>query len=182
MNASYIWFLPAFAKKVQNYLIWTHRLKKNYGVFRKDFMLSSGGTLFLFTPSKCVFCPREEHILMRQYIITLTTHELPALFPWLIFTSNSDGCPLPSHEESAMFSCWREESGNTIRSKWFHDLRSRCDQLALGPTFQSCLAAHTVVISNSPLNAHGKNCADVLSAAQAACRFQAGDGSVFVHQ
>ena len=185
--------------EVANYLIWTHSLRKNYSVFRKDLMISSGGILFPFTSSKqfnwltgCVlhkmmacrvFSPREEHILMRQCIITLTTHEFPALFPWLIFMSSRNGFTFSSHEEFAVFSLWWEKGGNSARFRWFSDLRSRCDQLGLGPTFQSCLAAYAITISNRPLNAHGKNYADVSSTAQAASRFQEGDGSVrFVHQ
>lgn len=184
---------------VANYLIWTHSLRKNYGIFRKDLMLSSGSILFPFTPSKqfncltecalhrtmaCrVFSPREEHIVMWQYIITLTTYEFPSLFPWLIFTSSRDGFPFSSQEEFAVFSFWWEKGGNSTRFRCFSDLRSRCDQLGLGSTFQSCLAACAVTISNSPLNAHGKNYADLLSTAQAASRFQEGDGRVcFVRQ
>lgn len=75
-----------------------------------------------------------------------------------------------------------KKGGNSTRFTWFSDLSPRHDQLGLGLTFQSCLAAYAITISNSPPNAHSKNYADVLSTAQAASRFQ-GDGSVhFVHQ
>lgn len=122
VSDSYNRFLPAFATELANYLIWTHSLT---GVFRKDLMFSSGGIWFPFTPSKqfnwptrCVlhktmacrvFSPREEHFLMWQYIMTLTTHEFPALLPWVIFMSRRNGFSFSSHEELTVFSLWWEK-------------------------------------------------------------------------
>lgn len=132
MSDSYIWLLPAFAKEVENYLIWTCSLRQNSGVYRKDLMLPSGGILFPFTPSKqsnrfagcelhkavpCgVFSQERNTFLMGQCIISLTIHEFPALFPWLVFTSSHGGFPCSSREESAIFFLWWEIGGTQLGS------------------------------------------------------------------